>query len=232
VLAASTEVPLSAGTRSRLLRRLAVRLGRPRPIVGCPRSRARRARRLRAIRRLIEGLGPDEVVVHVDEVDIHLNPKTGPDWLRRGGPKGVLTPGRNEQRYSAGALDPKARRLTWVEGDRKDSPLFLRLLDQLVAETYPRARRVHGVPDDFGIHDSRQVRLASKSEKGRRIELPFLPPSCPAHNRIERVWKDLHDNVTRNHRCPGMEELMIEVRRCLQTRNRRRGHAYAKGEVA
>ena len=29
--------------------------------------------------------------------------------------------------------------------------------------------------------------------------LHFLPPYCPDHNRIERLWKDLHDNVTRNH---------------------------------
>ena len=232
VLAERTEVTVSASTMSRTLRRLRVRLGRPKPIVGCPWSRARRARRLRAIRRLIEGLGPDEVVVYVDEVDIHLNPKTGPDWMRRGRQKEVLTPGCNEKRYLAGALDPVARRLTWVEGDRKDSLLFLRLLYKLVAEMYPKARRVHVVLDNFGIHDSQQVRLALKSEKGSTIELHFLPPYCPDHNRIERVWKDLHDNVTRNHRCAGMEELMIEVRRYLQTRNRHRGHAYVKGEVA
>jgi transposase len=49
------------------------------------------------------------------------------------------------------------------------------------------------------------------------IKLHFLPPYCPDHNRIERVWKDLHDNVTRNHRCAGMEELMSEVRFYLRT---------------
>jgi transposase len=30
--------------------------------------------------------------------------------------------------------------------------------------------------------------------------LHFLPPYCPDDNRIERLWKDLHDNVTRNHK--------------------------------
>ena len=36
------------------------------------------------------------------------------------------------------------------------------------------------------------------AEWGDRICLHFLPPYCPNHNRIERVWKDLHDNVTRD----------------------------------
>lgn len=232
VLAERTEITISASTMSRLLGRLMVRLGRPKPIVGCPWSKSRRTRRLRVIRRLIDDLAPDEVVVYVDEVDIHLNPKTGPDWMRRGRQKTVLTPGCNEKRYLAGALNAKTRRLTWVEGEQKNSLLFLQLLYKLVTETYPKARRIHLVLDNFGIHDSQQVRLALKSEKGSKIQLHFLPPYCPDHNRIERVWKDLHDNVTRNHRCAGMEELMLEVRQYLQTRNRHRRHAYVKRDIA
>jgi transposase len=232
VLAQRTEITISVSTMSRLLARSMVRLGRPKPIVGCPWPRARRARRLRAIRRLIEGLDRDEVVVDVDEVDIHLNPQTGPDWMRRGRQKGVLTPGCNEKRYLAGALNAETRRLTWVEGDQKNSLLFLRLLDKLVTEAYPKARRIHLVLDNFGIHDSRQVQLALKSEKGSKIRLHFLPPYRPDHNRIERVWKDLHDNVTRNHRCAGMEGLTVEVRRYLQTRNRHRRQAYVEGDIA
>jgi transposase len=222
VLTKRTGITISVSTMSRLLGRLSVRLGRPKPIVNCPWPKARRARRLRAIRRLIEGLGPDEVVVYVDEVDIHLNPKIGPDWMRRGRQKTVLTPGCNEKRYLAGALDPATGKLTWVEGDRKDSLLFLRLLHKLVTQTYRTARRVHLVLDNFGIHDSQQVRLALKSEKASKVKLHFLPPYCPDHNRIERAWKDLHDNVTRNHRCAEMEELMVEVRLYLQARNRRK----------
>lgn len=187
---------------------------------------------MRTIRRLIEGLDRNEVVVYVDEVDIHLNPKMGPDWMRRGRQKTVLTPGCNEKRYLAGALNAKTRRLTWVEGDRKYSLLFLRLLYKLVNETYPKARKIHLVLDNFGIHDSQQVQLALKSEKGKKIHLHFLPPYCPDHNRIERIWKDLHDNVTRNHRCAGMEELMVEVRQYLRARNRHRRHAYVKEDIA
>ena len=53
-----------------------------------------------------------------------------------------------------------------------------------------------------------------------KVKLHFLPPYCPDHNKIERVWKDLHANVTRNHRCRGINHLMREVRYYLNKRNR------------
>jgi hypothetical protein len=37
------------------------------------------------------------VAVYEDEVDIHLNPKIGPDWMTRGQQKEVMTPGKNEK---------------------------------------------------------------------------------------------------------------------------------------
>ena len=131
VLIERVGVRLSVTTMSRLLRRLGIRLNRPKPIVNCPWRKSRRLRRLRAIRQLIDNLARGEVVLYVDEVDIHLNPKTGPDWTPAGKQKFVLTPGCNEKRYLAGALNPKTGKLTWVEGDRKNSLLFLQLYTSL-----------------------------------------------------------------------------------------------------
>jgi transposase len=232
VLAEQTGIRVSVTTMSRLLRRLGIRLNRPKPVVGCPWRKSRRLRRLRAIRHLVDNLSRGEVVLYVDEVDIHLNPKIGPDWMLAGKQKYVLTPGCNEKRYLAGALNPKTGKLTWVEGDRKNSFLFLKLLYKLVTKTYRSARRIHLILDNYGIHDSHQVQLALKSAAANRIKLHFLPPYCPDHNRIERLWKDLHDNVTRNHRCTKMEELMTEVRLYLAARNRHGRHAYAKDNAA
>ncbi len=48
-----------------------------------------------------------------------------------------------------------------------------------------------------------------------RVVLHFLPPYCPDANRIERVWQDLHANVTRNHRCKNMKQLLANARRYL-----------------
>jgi transposase len=108
----------------------------------------------------------------------------------------------------------------------------LELLHKLATKVYPNAKRIHVVLDNYGIHDSLQVRLALKSPAAEKLELHFLPPYCPDHNRIERIWKDLHDNVTRNHRCTTMEELMAEVRSYLAARNRRGRHTYARAKVA
>ena len=116
VLAERIGITISASAMSRLLSRLGIGLKRPKPIVNCPWKKAHRSRRLRAIQRLVADLPADEVVLYLDEVDIHLNPKIGPDWTRRGRQKEVLTPGCNQKRYLAGAWDPRTRRLIYVEG--------------------------------------------------------------------------------------------------------------------
>ena len=144
----------------------------------------------------------------------------------------MLTPGCNQKRYLAGAWNPSTRRLIYVEGERKNSLLFLELLHKLATKIYPDAKRIHIILDNYGIHDSSQVRLALKSPAAGKLELHFLPPYCPDHNRIERLWKDLHDNVTRNHRCATMDELMTEVRSYLAVRNRRGRHSYARTKGA
>lgn len=226
VLKKETGIKVSCTTICRLLKRNKVRLGRPKPVVGCPWKKARRTRRLRQIKRLIANLPRGHVAVYVDEVDIHLNPKIGADWMLEGLQKNVLTPGKNDKRYLAGALNATTGRLTWVEWERKTSDLFILLLWQLVKD-YPQALCIHIVLDNFKIHDSHRTRIALAA-LGSRVKLHFLPPYCPDHNRIERVWKDLHDNVTRNHTCRTMPELMKEVYAYLQTRRRALRHKYAR----
>ena len=231
VLHKRTGIRISRTTMSRLLKRLQIRLGRPKPIVGCPWKKRRRVKRLRAIRALIESLPHNEVILYVDEVDIHLNPKIGPDWMLRGTQKTVLTPGKNQKRYLAGALNVRTGRLTWVEAERKNSQLFVLQLWQLVGRDYPKAKRIHLILDNYRIHSSLQVEAALARLNGR-IVLHFLPPYCPDHNRIERVWRDLHDNVTRNHQCRTIKELMMEVYLWLKKRDRQLQRQYTLKKAA
>jgi transposase len=230
VLKKRTGISVSRTTISRVLKRHRVRLGRPKPTVRCPWKKAAKTRRLRRIERLIARLPRHEVAVYVDEIDIHLNPKIGRDWMLEGQQKTVLTPGKNEKRYLAGALDAQTDRLIYVEAERKTSDLFILLLWKLVQE-YPQATCIHVVLDNYRIHDSFRTRLALAA-LGSRVRLHFLPPYCPDHNRIERRWKDLHDNVTRNHDCQDMTELMAEVRHYLRRRNRARPRPHAHKKAA
>ncbi len=231
VLKKRTGIRISVSTMSRLLKRLGIRLGRPKPIVGCPWSKARKTRRLNQIRRLIAAARPGDVFVYEDEVDIHLNPKIGPDYMLRGTQKTVMTPGKNQKRYLAGALNAASGQLSWVEGERKTSALFLFLLWHLLQEVYPTAKRIYVILDNYRIHSSRQVELALANMKGR-VQLCFLPPYCPDDNRIERVWRDLHANVTRNHRCRTMGQLMGEVRHYLRRKDRHLQQLYQEKMAA
>lgn len=215
-LAGRTGVRVSQATMSRLLKRIGARRGRPRPILRCPWPKARRKRHLRRIERLVARLPESEVALYADEVDIHLNPKIGYDWQLRGQQKQVLTPGQNAKRYVAGALDARTGQVRGVTAAHKRSGLFIDLLRHL-ARTYRYARRIHVIVDNYSIHSSRQTTLALAGLP--RVTLHFLPPYSPEFNPIERVWLDLHAEVTRNHRCTTIDELLLEVEHYLQYRN-------------
>lgn len=217
VMARRMGVRIHVTTMSRALKQIGARRGRPCPVVRCPWPKAAKNRRIREIRALLENLPPDEVGVYQDEVDIHLNPKIGLDWMNRGQQKEVVTPGQNEKRYLAGAMNPKTGRLTVVEGRRKNSWLFIAQLDAL-AEEYPDAKRIHVVLDNYRIHSGKIAQKALARYEGR-IVLHFLPPYCPNHNKIERLWKDLHDEVTRNHHCRTMAALMRNARTFIRRRS-------------
>jgi len=219
VLVQQTGVRIHVTTMSRALALVKARRGRPRPTVGCPWAKAAKTRRLNAIAGLLATLPRGQVAVYEDELDIHLNPKIGLDWMGRGQQKEVKTPGQNVKRYLAGALDVRTGQVHWVEGLRKTSALFITLLDRLLI-IYARNPVIHVILDNYRIHDSKIVQAALRGWNGR-IQLHFLPPYCPNDNWIERVWEDLHANVTRNHTCPNMTALMRNVRYYLRKRNRK-----------
>lgn len=215
-----TGTKVHPATMSRALKRNKARRGRPRPRVRCPWPRRQKELRLAAIRAVLDNLPADQAAVYLDEVDVHLNPKVGLDWMNRGKQKEVLTPGTNQKRYLCGAMDARTGLLAWVKAEKKNSSLFVAMLRKL-PEVYPHAKVIHVVLDNYRVHSSK-ISQAAVAELGGRVVLHFLPPYCPDDNRIERVWLDLHANVTRNHRSGDMEELMRRVVAYLVARNRRK----------
>jgi len=207
-------------TMGRVLARIGARLGMPKPVVLCPWRRDAREQRLAEIRNLEARATDNEPVLYADEADVHLNPKIGRDWMLAGEQRRVVTPGKNEKFYLAGALDVHTGALHTTGAAKKNAALFCELL-LLLARTYPDARAIHLVVDNYGIHSARLTHETLES-LGGRVVLHFLPPYCPDANRIERVWQDLHANVTRNHRCKTMRQLLAKARRYLNAYQWRR----------
>jgi transposase len=212
-------IRLSRATLCRHLRHWGIRLRRPKPFVECPWPAKRRDQRIQRLLYLLRHARDNEVWVFEDEVDIHLNPKIGPQYMLPGKRKKQLTPGVNVKRYIAGAINAFTGQLTWVESTSKDSELFVRLVFQL-GKDYPEAKRVHLILDNFSIHKSNFTKMV-KSRCDGKVRFHSLPPYCPDENRIERVWCDLHRNVTRNHQCNTIHELMKEVHHWLRQENKR-----------
>lgn len=199
-------------TMGRVLRAIRARRGRPKPIVKCPLSARQKRRRLKEVRDLISNCPHNQVVVYEDEIHIHLNPKLGLDWMNRGQQKLVMTPGQNEKTYVAGCLDAHTREVLWVGGPEKNSGLFIEMLRKLNSR-HADARRIHVVLDNWGVHKSKATKAALREMP--RVRLHFLPPYSPDDNLIERLWLDLHANVTRNHPHSDIIPLCDDVGRFL-----------------
>src|SRR6516162_3774934 len=180
---------------------------RPRPVLG-PKDPARAAK-LRKLRALLRSLPPAEVAVFQDEVDINTNPKIGSMWMRRGQQAEVVTPGNNVKRYLAGSLNWRTGQLILTQGQQRNADLFLAHLDEL-RRRLRRYRRIHVICDNAIFHHPERYRKVRDylAQWGHRIILHFLPTYAPETNPIERVWWHLHEEITRNHRCSNIDELL------------------------
>ena len=221
-------VLVSKAQMGRLLREADCRRVCPKQTIAlAPADQAEQIAQLRAD--LDEAVAPDDVVLYEDEVDIHLNPKVGPDWAPKGLRKGVVTPGRNKKHYIAGAYDRATQELITVDGPSKSSDLFIALLHELVRRF--AGRTIHLIVDNYIIHRSKKTRRALEKLDGK-VVLYFLPPYSPDYNAIERVWLDLHTAVTRNHRHPDIEALMWAVKRYLADYDGRGGRRARRRRAA
>jgi putative transposase len=202
--------PVSRETVRRWLRHAGLVWRRPRPTLR-PKDPDRQAK-LDALRKLLTDLPADETAVFMDEVDINLNPKIGPMWMRQGEQAVIETPGTNEKRYLAGSIHWRTGRVIRTEGRPKDgrsAALFCRHLDDL-RRAFRHYRVIHVVCDNARTHKPERSRLVKEylEAQGHRVVLHYLPTYAPECNPIERVWWRLHEAVTRNHRCASMEELL------------------------
>jgi putative transposase len=212
------QVEVSRETVRRWLHRGNLVYRRPRPVLK-PKDPDRQAK-LEALRKLLAELPEDETAVFQDEVDINTNPKIGSMWMVRGQQAEVETPGDNEKRYLSGSIHWRTGQVFLTEGRPKqgrDTALFLAHLDELRSRLR-RYRKIHVICDNAKCHTSNEVAVYLWEHR-ERIELHLLPKHSPDGNPIERVWWNLHDRITRNHRCETMEDLLDLTFDWLESRN-------------
>ena len=198
--------PVHASTVRRWLVKLGFGWRRARPTLHLRDPRA--AERLNAINRVLSRPHGGVEVFYADEVDIDLHPKIGFLWSAQGCQRAIPTPGQNRKRYLAGALHARTGRVAYVEGTRKNSDLSLSLLEHL-RQTYRAARQIVLTVDNYIIHKSRLAMAWLKHNPKFRL---LLQPAYQASvNDIEKLWKQLHDNITRNHCYATIDQLMRAV---------------------
>jgi transposase len=148
-----------------------------------------------------------ETVVFQDEVDLNLNPKSGCMWMRRGEQAAVVTPGDNEKCYLAGSLHWRTGKLITTRGPKRDGPLFVAHLHDL-RRRLRRYKKMHVICDNAGFHYNCWAIGEFCHYYGERVVRHFVPKDAPECNPIERVWWHLHEEITRNHPCHDLEELV------------------------
>jgi len=151
-----------------------------------------RVEQLARIRLAIEQLRAGAALCFADELDINLLPKVGYQWMPKGEQVEVMTPGTNAKRYLAGALELTTGTLTHCVWYRKQTGLFLDLLETLDRiYSAPLFSHLTVVADNAKIPHARKVEQWLAAHP--RFELLYLPTYCPRANPIERAFGDVHD---------------------------------------
>jgi len=205
-------VTVSRETVRRWLHQEQIVWRRPRPVL--KRQDPDRDKILAELRQLLLELPDDETVVFQDEVDVNLNPKIGCMWMRKGQQAEVVTPGDNEKSYLAGSLHWRTGKLFVTPGDSRDGKLFVTHLHDL-RRRLRRYKKIHVICDNAGFHWNCWAVWEFVHRYGDRVVLHFLPKYAPECNPVERVWWVLHEEITRNHQCQTLKELVDLAMRWL-----------------
>lgn len=145
---------------------------------------------------LLNGLCDDEAVMFADAVHPTHAARPVGCWAPKE-TKVAIDQSSGRQRLNIhGAIDletGKTRMLDVVTVDAMSTIALLMAIEAL----YPAMRRIHVFLDNARYHHATIVQ-EWLAEEGRRIKLHFIPPYCPHLNPIERLWGQMHKNVTHN----------------------------------
>jgi transposase len=89
--------------------------------------------------------------------------------------------------YVYGAVEPTTGERFFLELPYLNAEMFQLFVDGF-AQAFPDSLNIL-LLDNRGAHTSQRLTLPDN------VQLLFLPPYCPELNPIERVWRDLKDDV-------------------------------------
>lgn len=118
-----------------------------------------RLKKLARIRRIFEHLSTRQILLFGDELDIHLLPNVGYQWMEEGTQLEVMTLRSIEKNYLAGALDVLNGQIVHSIWYCKTSGLFIDLL-KVIEHTYASCDydEIFVAVDNYSIHKARQVK--------------------------------------------------------------------------
>jgi transposase len=162
-----------------------------------------------AYERLLNDLGGDEVVYFADAVHPEYQSRPARGWIRRGDKVAVKRTTGRKRLNLHGALCLDDFDCQIIEGDTISAETTLNLLKRLSAR-HPQKRIIHVIVDNARYHHARDVK-DWLSKPGCRIKLHFLPPYAPNLNAIEKLWGEMHRQVTHNKYYPSETEFIKAI---------------------
>jgi transposase len=135
-----------------------------------------------------------EVLLFLDECDLHLQPVISDNWQPKGSQNRVTDALANRKSYCFGAIEHGSAEVTARTYERKRSGEFVEFLEVLRRKY---AGVVHLVLDNFSIHYSKAVREYLSGHEGK-FQFHFLPTYSPWLNAIETVWRQMKRAVCSN----------------------------------
>ena len=148
-------------------------------------------------------------LLYLDSTDLHWCPDIGQAYTSIGEQLKVDTPGYDSSWLALfGSLSfPSGEGLYSIHEHKRHQELIYHL--QLLSDAYPD-QFLFIILDNASAHTTSKVD-SFRVEYQHRMELVFLPTYSPHLNLIERLWRVLRRQVTRNHLCASLDALAQAV---------------------
>jgi transposase len=145
---------------------------------------------------VLNRLEDDEVVLFADAVHPCHQSRPAKGWARKNSKPALRSNSARERINLQGALNLETFQFQFVEAEVVNAKSTQRLLER-VENAYQDKRVIHVFADNARYHHAK-ILQPWLNEQNRRVKLHFIPPYCPHLNPIERLWGEMHRQVTHN----------------------------------